>query len=281
MTLKNKNTIFTFFAFISCVSLLISKADYVFAEEKEDTHTVIQKHLDKETEETTEEVTEEEPEVEKEILDRKKEKHSAAYVVLGRELTKAEKQLYDGLTVAEIKSELLHREQRLVIVRALLAVGEGESVKDVLEILPLSKLQTFADLLTEFKEYMEKYGSVLSGIKTELVYNIKDNEQAFKQAASKAYQIVFGTPKDKQNIQEITSFLQENNALTYSKMIAALMESMTPEIKKDMLFKILDEIERADLKNNKDFVEKILAQKFTHENLKKLLDQISPKKPKK
>lgn len=277
MTLKNKNTIFTLLALISFVLNLLVPTNIAFAQGTKPTDTIIQDIVG--GEETEEAQEPEEEQINKELQDRKKEKQSAAYIVLGRELTKAEKDLYGGLTVAEIKSELLHREQRLVVVRALLAVGEGESIKEVLEILPLSKLQTFADLLTEFKEYMEKYGSVLSGIKTELVYNIKDNEQAFKQAASKAYLVVFGTPKEKQNIQEITSFLQENNALTYSKMIAALMESMTPEIKKDMLFKTLDEIGRADLKNNKDFVEKILAQKFTYENLKKLLGQIGPKKP--
>lgn len=208
-------------------------------------------------------------------------KRSVALEVLGRKLTEPELDLYGDLDAKQLKQELLHKEIRLVIVRALIAVGEEKNIKDILEIYTVSKLKTFAELVDEFNGYIEKYGSVINGLKAELVYNIKDDEQAFKQAAAQAYETVFGTPQDKQNTQEITSFLQENKALTYSKMVAVLMESMTPGVKKDILFKLLDEIGRADLKNNKIFVEKMIAQRFTHENLKKLLQQLAPKKPKK
>ena len=60
-------------------------------------------------------------------------KQSPAYIVLGRKLTDNEKEVYKGLTVRELKDQLLYKEQRLVVVRALLAVGEGSNSKEILE----------------------------------------------------------------------------------------------------------------------------------------------------
>lgn len=291
MLLKNNKLYFSLFIFLSIISLLLSFNSYCFAQEgtknqlERKPNKANDKGNDKDTDiidnaieadDTTDE-GQEEPQAQ-EQTEQKAEKHSTAYLVLGRELTKQEKDLYADLGANELKDELLHKEQRLVVVRALLAVGEGDSIKEVLAILPISKLKTFTELVNDFTEYTEKYGSVLEGIQEEFVYNIKDDEQAFKAASAKAYETVFGVPKDKQNTSEIISFLKENEALTYSRMLEALMNQMTPELKKQMLFNALDEIGRSDLKNNNVFVEKILAQKFTHKNLKKLLKELAPKK---
>ena len=201
-------------------------------------------------------------------------KKSSAYEVLGRKLTPQEKDLYGDLSAEELKNQLLYKEQTLVIVRALLIIGEGKDSGEILQILPNTKLRTFTELVNDFTDYKEKYGSVLTGIQSEFVYNIKDDEQAFKKAAALAYETVFGISKEQQDAEGITNFLKAKQALTYSKMLSAFTESLTPEDKKKMLFKALDSIKRPDLKTNEKFVNKILEQTFTHEALIKLLDQI-------
>lgn len=210
------------------------------------------------------------------VVERKKD--SAAYEVLGRNLTQAEEDLYGDLTSEEIKNELLHREQRLVVVRALLAVGEAKIVKEILEIMPLSELRTFKELVSYFKDLQEKYGSVIEGIRTEVVYNIKDDEEAFKKAAIRAYETVFCIKPQDQDVPQVINFLKQKEAFTYSQMVKSYMNTLTPEDKKEMLFSILDKVGRPDLKNNKVFVEKMLAQEFNCENLEKLLQQLAPKK---
>lgn len=198
-----------------------------------------------------------------------------AYKVLGRKLTPQEKTLYGNLDADELKNQLLYKEQTLVIVRALLVIGESKEVKEILEILPNTKLKTFSELVNDFIHYKEKYGSVFIGVQSEFVYSIKDDEKAFENAAAKAYESVFGIKKEQQNTQSILNFLKAKEAFTYSKMISTLVETLTPEDKKKMLFKALDSIKRPDLKSNEKFVIKILEQTFTHETLMKLLEQIN------
>ncbi len=205
-------------------------------------------------------------------------KKDIAYEVLGRKLTSQEKELYGNLSAEELKNQLLYKEQTLVIVRALLVIGEGKDSGDILQILPNTKLRTFTELVNDFTGYKEKYGSVLAGIQSEFVYNIKDDEQAFKKAAALAYETVFGVPKEQQDAEGITNFLKAKQALTYSKMISAFTDSLTPEDKKKMLFKALDSIKRPDLKTNEKFVNKILEQTFTYEALMELLNEIPSSK---
>lgn len=206
-----------------------------------------------------------------------KPKQSSAYETLGRKLTEKEKKLYQDSSPEELKSQLLYKEQKLVIVRSLLAVGEGESIKDVLKILPQTKPQTYTELVSYFGTLQDKYGDVLTGLETTLVYK-GDDEQAFANAASKAYEAAFGVPKEEQDKEKIVSFLKANKVVTYSQMIEALISSMTDEDKKNLLFKVLDEVGRPDLKKNEKFVGKILSQDFTYENLKRLLREIGKAK---
>lgn len=206
-------------------------------------------------------------------------KHSLSYEVLGRELTDREQESYRNTLSKEDLKNILSGEQKLAIVRALITVGEKDSIKDVLGIYSISKLQTYSELVDYFNGMIEKYGSVKTGIEDEYVYNIKDNGQAFEKAASKAYETVFGIPEDKQNKDQIFSFLTQSNALTYSKMIQALMQTITPDIKKQILFNALDQIGRPDLKTNDKFVTKMLEQQFTYKNLTELLKELKQTAP--
>ena len=206
-------------------------------------------------------------------------KHSLSYEVLGRELTEREKESYrDTLSKEDLKN-ILSGEQKLAIVRALITVGEKDSIKDVLSIYNISKLQTYSELVDYFNGLIEKYGSVRTGIEDEYVYNIKDNRQAFEKAASKAYETVFGVPEDNQNKDQIFTFLTQSNALTYSKMIQTLMQTITPDIKKQILFNALDQIGRSDLKTNDKFVTKMLEQQFTYKNLMGLFKELKQTAP--
>jgi hypothetical protein len=219
---------------------------------------------------------EEEPEPQLEV------RHGLALQVLGRRLTQREKASFGGdPSEGELKNNLLSREQRLVLVRALITIGETD-IKYVLGAYHFSKLQTYSELVERFSELTEKYGSVKAGIESEYISNIKDDKEAFKKAASKAYETVFGIPKDKQNEAEILAFLTQNKALTYSKMLQVLMQTITPEIKKQILFSALDQVGRADLKPNDKFTKKMLEQDFTYSNLIKLfqkLKQTAPAQP--
>ena len=206
-------------------------------------------------------------------------RHSLSYEVLGRELTDRERQSYgDTLSKDDLKN-ILSGEQKLAIVRALITVGEKDSIKDVLNIYNISKLQTYNELVDYFNGMIEKYGSVRTGIEDEYVYNIKDNRQAFEKAASKAYETVFGVPEDKQNKDQIFTFLTQSNALTYSKMILTLMKTITPDIKKQMLFNALDQVGRPDLKSNDTFITKMLEQEFTYTNLMELFKELKQTAP--
>ena len=208
-----------------------------------------------------------------------KDKHSLAFEVLGRELTQREKDNYGNNLGEEDLKNILAGEQRLAIVRALITVDSEDSVKDVLNIYQVSKVQTYSELVDFFSRLIEKYGSVKAGIESEYIYNIKDNEQAFRKAASKAYETVFGIPEDKQNKEQIFTFLTQNNALTYSKMIQTLMQTITPKMKKEILFSALKEVGREDLKTNDQFVNKMLEQDFTYENLIKLFEELKKTAP--
>ena len=206
-------------------------------------------------------------------------KHGLAFEILGRGLTQKEKSNYgDNITREDLKN-ILVREQGLTIVRALITVGEKDSVKDVLNVYQISKTQTYNELVDYFGGLVEKYGSVKAGFESEYIYNIKDDEQAFKKAAFKAYETVFGISEDKQNKDQILDFLTQNNAITYSKMIQVLMQTMTPEVKRQILFKALDQVGRGDLKINDKFVNKILEQEFTYEHLMELFKELKRPTP--
>ncbi len=206
-----------------------------------------------------------------------KVKHTLAFQILGRELTQKEKASYGHDVSKEALKNILSGEQRLVIVRALVTVGAEKNTKDILNVYNISSLQTYAELIDYFGGLIEKYGSVKTGIESEYVYNIKDNEQAFKKAATKAYETVFGVPEDKQDKEQIYSFLTQSNAITYSKMLQVFMQTITPDIKKQILFNALDQSGRPDLKTNEEFVNKILEQTFTYENLIELFKELQTK----
>ena len=215
----------------------------------------------------------------KEIETQARVKHSLAFEVLGRDLTQREKENYgDDLSKEELKN-ILAGEQKLAIVRALITLNSEDSVKEVLDIYRVSSVQTYNELVNYFSGLIEKYGSIKAGIESEFVYNIKDNGQAFRKAAFKAYETVFGVPEDKQNKDQILIFLTQNNALTYSKMIQTLMQTITPEAKKQILFSALDTTGRPDLKMNNKFVKKMLEQDFTYENLMKLFKELKNSAP--
>ncbi len=209
-----------------------------------------------------------------------KVKHSLAFDVLGRELTKREKEAYgDNLSKHDLKN-ILAGEQRLAIVRALITVGEESSTKQVLNIYIVSELKTYSELVEFFTGLKEKYGSVKVGIESEYVYNITDNDQAFKKAASRAYETVFGIPEDKQeNKEQIATFLTQSKATTYSRMVQALLQTLTPDLKKQLLFNALDQIGRPDLKTNDNFVNKLMEQEFTYEHLMELFKELQGSAP--
>lgn len=198
-------------------------------------------------------------------------KQNPAYEVLGRKLSEQEKDIYGKLSAKEIKEQLLHREQKLVLVRAAVATGASEDLEEILGLYDTTKLRTFTELVREFQGYIEKYGSLKEGLRAELVLKI-DDEQAFRQAALRAYYSVFGIKSSE--IEAISKFLKAHDAITYSKMIETLARTLTPDDKKEMLFRALEQIGRPDLKQRKDFTEKLLSQNFTYETLLKLLKQI-------
>lgn len=204
-----------------------------------------------------------------------KEKKSAAYKALGRELTRIEKDLYGDLDPKGVFNAVGHLEGRLILVRALIAVGEAEHVSRILEIMP-NELKPFTDWVEYLKGLKEKHGLVLDGVYAELVLNLKDDEKAFTNAASIAYEAVFGIAKERQKIEQIVNFLKSKEATTYSKMLLALVSTMTQEDKKELLFRTLEELGLEHLKENKKFIDKILSQKvITYKTLKKLLEQVS------
>ena len=207
--------------------------------------------------------------------------HSLSFQVLGRELTRRERESFgngDTLSRQDLNN-ILAGEQRLVAVRALTAVNSVDYTADFLQIYHFSQVQTYSELVDRFNRLTEKYGSVKAGIESEYVYNIKDDKEAFKKAAFKAYETVFGVPEDKQNKDQILTFLTQSKALTYSKMVETLMQTITPEVKKQILFNSLDQIGRSDLKTNDKFINKILEKDFTYQQLMGLLKKLKQTAP--
>ena len=209
-----------------------------------------------------------------------KNKYSPSYLALGRELTKQEIASYgNDLTRGEIEDTFLPREQKLVIVRAVVAAGSGQDVNRVLEVYQNSGLQSFKELVGYFKSLKEKYGSVKGGVEAEFVLNRKDNEEAFKEAATKAYFAVFGISEDQQDKEKIFAFLKSRKALEYSKMLEVFLGEMDSDTKRNILFLALDQSGRPDLKSNEKFVTKLLEQEFTYEALMELFKELKKSAP--
>ena len=207
---------------------------------------------------------------------------SPAYTVLGRELTHTEIQTHGGsLTTSDIQHAFLSHEQKLVIVRALIAVGAGNDVNRVLQVYHFSGLKTFAELVHFFRALEDKYGSVKAGIESEFVYNMTDDREAFRKAAAKAYTVVLGVKEEEQEKEQIYEYFKQREAKTFSEMQAVLLASLETDsqLKQKILFDALDEVGRSDLKTNKKFVKKILKQQFTHQQLMELLQGVTDKKP--
>ncbi|GEM_PF-2176356 len=210
------------------------------------------------------------------------DKKSAAYQVLGRKLTLNERELYGDLNAKELEDQLLYKEYKLVVVRALLAVGEGETIKKVLEIIPTtseSDQKTFLELYEYFTKLREKYGSVLEGLKTEVVERNTDDKYAFENTAQKAYEEVFGVKLAEEDKQQLLSYFKERKISTYSEMVNNLVQTMSPGDKKDVLIRALEDTGRPDLKENTKFIAKILGQNFTYVNLMELFKPLKKTQP--
>lgn len=220
-------------------------------------------------ESTGEEDTEEAEEVKKPSTD----EDSAAYRVLGRQLTDAEESNFGSLDEEGLKNQRLHIEQRLVIVRALISIGEGDEVEDILNKMPAVR-KTFTELVEEFTELKERYGTVIKGVNSVYVSNNNNDEFAFNEAAHEAFETVFCKVLEGEEEAQFLKYFKDKNSLTYSKMVLELQATMSDDVKKSILFKILNEIGRQDLKANKKFVDKILSQTFTCANLSKLLKEV-------
>ena len=207
-------------------------------------------------------------------------KDSPSMIVLGRKLTKREKDAYLNLErdqkVEALKNDILPREQQLVIVRALLAVGEAEDSKKILEYVYLSEAKTYENLFREFKALKDKHGSVLTGLESTQKYRLSE-EEMFKNAANKAYEEVFCTSADSLTTEEqnqLYEFLKQSGASEHGDIVTVLAKSMTEDDKKNLVNKVLEEIDREDLKSNEGFVAKMVAQTFTCKTLRKLFEQL-------
>ena len=205
-------------------------------------------------------------------------KHSNAYRVLGRELTPLELKALNGVTLnyQQVIDNYLYKEDHLVVIRGAITVGEAKNASEILKAYHPSKEKPYEEVVKDFLNYREKYGSVLKAVQSENNLRLNDQE-IFEDAALDAYEEVFGIQSDdltNEDKQDLFNLLKGKNALTYTKMIVVLIDTMTPKDKKDILFSLLDEINRADLKKNQKFTNKILEQKFTNKNLKKLLQEL-------
>ena len=205
---------------------------------------------------------------------------TASYVVLGRKLTDKESVLYENLNrdqkIQAIKNDILSREQSLVAVRALLAVGEADNTNLVLSYLHFSEVATFNQLVDEFNGLKEKYGSVKKGLEVENKYKLSDQE-IFEQTSLKAYETVFciaGKDLDTEKKQQLLSYFKAHEITQYTEMIQSLVGSMDNSDKENLLFRVLGEIGREDLRENEEFVNKMLEQNFTCENLRALLEKL-------
>lgn len=201
------------------------------------------------------------------------DENSPAHRVLGRQLTAAEHENYGKLDEISLENQLLYKEQRLVIVRALVAIGEGDDVEAILNKLPTIR-KTFIGLVEEFTELKEKYGTVIKGVDSVYGSNNKNDEYAFNEAAHEAFQTVFCKALEGEEEAQFLKYFKDKDSLTYSKMVAELQSIMTDDVKKNILFKILNDIGRPDLQTNQKFVNKILSQSFTCANLSRLLKEV-------
>lgn len=282
MSLNFFRKIITLLAFL--VIVIPGFGSFAYAEEDS------KQKVDNEIEDVFEKDAEEEDEIEGQVeLEEPKEPFlrdsklmkNPAYRILGRKLTPLEQKQY-GDDQGGIETIAL-REQKLILVRALLAVGEGGVASELLDRIPQDKIKNFSEAVDFLEKLIQKYGSVTEGINSELVYNIQDDQVAFEKAAAKAYYTVYGINEEEQqqNKQAILDYLSAKSATTFSKMIEALIESMTPERKRELLERTLTEINREDLIKNKNFVAKILEQQdVTYLNLKKLFENLNaPKIP--
>ncbi len=202
----------------------------------------------------------------------KENEDTPAYRVLGRSLTDTEEKNYGNLDEEGIKNQILFKETKLVAVRALSAIGEEDEIEKVVSA-PLPA-KTFTDLREYFIGLREQYGTVAKGIKAIYELNIKDDEYAFKQAVNEAYENVFCSHLSPEKEEQFLKYFKEKGATTYSKMVTELQNSMSDEIKKLVLTKVLKEVGRQDLMNKEVFVNKILNQSFTCQNLRKLLKEV-------
>lgn len=214
------------------------------------------------------------------VTAQEEEKTSASQQVLGRKLTKKEQDLYLNLNKEEkieaFKNDILPREQNLVVVRALISLGESGNATEIINYLHFTETKTYSELFDSFTKLKEKYGSVRKGLEAENKFKLSE-EDIFKDTALKAYKTVFGTDEEKLTTDEknqLFTFLKSKEAPTYTKMIEVLVKSMNEQDKKSILFSLLSEIGRPDLKENEEFTKKILEQDFTHESLKKLLEPL-------
>lgn len=201
-----------------------------------------------------------------------------AYLVLGRQLTKKEIAAYGkNLTKEDIIRQFLPKESKLVIIRAVITIGEAKNATEIVQRLYFPEPKTYEELVSYLQERREKYGSALKGIIAEEQFK-EDDGQVFEETALEAYETVFGVlPEElsQEEKQQLFTNLKESDALTLTKIIEVLVRSMTKEDKKEILFGLLDEIGRADLKKNSDFVNKIINQEdLTYKELKGLLEEL-------
>src|SRR3989338_6798647 len=195
-------------------------------------------------------------------------KQSPAYTVLGRKLTEHEREVYSDASPGQIKDQLLYKEYKLVIVRAILALGERESINQALETIPNSQSQkTFTELVEYLSGLKEKYGSVSNGLQAEVVERNTDEKLALQNAAQNAYKEVFVIKLEDEDLNKLVTYFRSNEIASYSEMINSLKNSMTPEDKKNILIKALNEVGRIDLVKNEKFITKILSKDFTYKNL--------------
>lgn len=210
------------------------------------------------------------------------DKSSASQIVLCRKLTNREKDLFVNLSredkISAIKNDILPREQRLVAVRALLAIGEGKHATEILKYLNFNELKTCEELIGYFKQLKSKHASVKEGL--EEVYKLSLNEeQVFENAAIRVYNEVFCPqeelkPEDK---KQLLDFFKASQATEYSKMLQILIGTMDKEDKEELIKKILREVGRHDLIDNKElnFVGKMVEQEnITCKNLRELFKQL-------
>lgn len=218
------------------------------------------------------------------LLAKKTVKQSNVFLVLGRELTSQERDLYSDATIEELKN-LLPNEQKLVVVRALIGIGQAQCIDLVLNSMPITEPKPYNKLVEYFKELQGEYGSVCTAIKAKFVENNNDKQYAFEQAALKAYETIYGVKPLKEDEPQLFTFFKQDSdvkELTYEEMIKKLKDILSDKDKQEIIFSALDKIGRPDLKSNENFVKKLLEQDFTYESLIELFQPLKaqPQAPK-